>query len=170
MKIPLEISIPRQGLSKSRRFENRMTEQNRVRVEYSGLITVGCFYLKANAREIARNARLKNDLYHLLKNSPIDLRKGSPSNLYYADIDARTWIWRIKNTLRLSVARFNIYNIYKLYLHIITILLCAKKCCPFTGHQSVVLEIRDREQQDLRSFPSSSRFQLIINNSRGFRS
>jgi len=45
------------------------------------------------------------------------------------------WIWIIKNTLELSLARFNIYNIYTMYKRV-------------PAHISPQLEIRDIEQQD----------------------
>jgi hypothetical protein len=79
--------------------------------------------------------------YHLLLgNSPIDLPRLESVTLYYRD--ARTWIWVIKNTLELSLARFNMYNIYTMY-----------KRVPF--HQSTELEIRDAEQLE-RPSPSDS--------------
>jgi len=51
-------------------------------------------------------------------------------------MDARIWIWVIKNILELSLARFK----YLQYLH------HAQKSA--RGHPSAVFEIRDIEQQD----------------------
>jgi len=55
-----------------------------------------------------------------------------------------------------SFARFNTYNIYTVYKRV-------------PVHWTLVLEIRDTEQQDRRSFPSSSRFEPTISNGRGPR-
>jgi hypothetical protein len=51
-------------------------------------------------------------------------------------VNARIWIWIIKNTLKLNLAHFNMYNIHTMYRRV---------------HWTSVLEIRDTEQQDRMS-------------------
>jgi len=56
---------------------------------------------------------------------------------YTTRVNARIWIWVIRNTQRSSVAQFNPYS-FTLYA----------KERPFAGHLSTVLGIGDLEQQD----------------------
>jgi len=55
-------------------------------------------------------------------------------------LDTRIWIWIIKNTFELNLARFNAYDIYT---------VCTKKV--LLHWTSIVLEIRDVERQDRTS-------------------
>jgi len=65
--------------------------------------------------------------------------------LYTAQMDARIWIWLIKNILELSFVRFAG-----------TIFTLCTKDCPFVGHQSAVLRSAMWSSKIERPFPSSS--------------
>jgi len=88
----------------------------------------------------------------MLEHSPVELRRLESANV---TVFGWIWIWMI-NIFELSLAQFNVHDIYTV-------------CERVTGHQSAVLEIRDVEQIE-RPFPSSSRFEMMINNGRDPRS
>jgi len=74
--------------------------------------------IESRCVRIAR-ARMKAQLPRSdLGELPVDLRRLESPKLaldcWILRLDTRTWIWIIKNTLRLSVALFNIYDMYKM--------------------------------------------------------